>query len=110
MPNIKIFGADGRAERIRKKIFEIFEPPMVDELVVTICPSTVLNKRGEKQPYFEIIWEYKDDVQFIIDKLRPFKLDIEVPRHLLSFIERFDHDQSPDDRLERSAVPNYEDT
>ncbi len=111
MPNIEIHGAEaGRAQRIKEKIFKIFEPlGFIDDLVVEIHLDRVVNHLDQDQPFFRVFHTSFDDLAAILDKLRPFKLDIE---HVLlsGFIPRYDHNEDPNDRLERSAEARYEDT
>ena len=127
MPNIEIHGIGDklRERRIRDKIFSIFEPlrakhSFVDAIVVTTCQDSVVEffacSQGFKsvgsiegrQPFFRIYYTAEDNMDLISNMLRPFCLDIElVP--LKDFIPRYDHDEDPDDQLERPAKKRYED-
>lgn len=121
MPNIEIHGAGAvRAERMKKKIFSVLKDladlqsitalrERFETVVVNICLGCVVDRHNQYQPFFRIFFEPEDNIEVFVNALRPFKVDIETVA-LERFVPRYDFNQNPDDRLERVAEPNYEET
>ena len=77
MPNIEIHGVD-KPRNLALKIFEIFQDrPYVDEMVVTIHSTEVINKKCEPQPFLRLVNSHREYSQEIIEKLRTLNIDIE---------------------------------
>ena len=117
MPNIEIHGMDAdRAERVKKKIFTVTAScPWASELVVTTYQNVVVDRKNNRLPFFRVYFDRvneslsTDDIEMIGEVLGPFDVDIEMVE-LSVFVPRVNWNQNPDDRLERAAIPNYEDT
>lgn len=89
MPNIEIHGFPvARAEELRDIIFtSVQRLPLADDLVVTICPTRVVDRHGKKQPYFRLNHTCRDSLEAIdqlIDGLRTWAdvEEVEIARFL----------------------------
>lgn len=77
MPNIEIHGVD-KPRSLALKIFEIFQDrPYVDEMVVTIHSTEIINKKCESQPFIRLVNSHQEYSEEIIERLRSLKIDIE---------------------------------
>lgn len=80
MPNIEIHGfSEEGALRLEGKIFLRFsDRPYADEMVVTIFPTTVRNRRGEAQPFLRLASPCDGhEAEEILQMLRHLGYDVE---------------------------------
>lgn len=79
MPNIELHGYPrGEAMALKDKIFELFQDKSyVDEMVVTLCSTTVWNKKGEMQPFVRLANSCQEHAEEILEGLQALEVDIE---------------------------------
>jgi hypothetical protein len=79
MPNIEIHGLGFlEADALFDKVFELFkDKPYVDEMVVTICKTTVRNRNRNPKPFFRLVNSCQEHSQEIIRGLKTLGMDIE---------------------------------
>jgi len=72
MPNIEIHGMPQEgAEQVEREIFKLFSSELfLNDMVVTIFPTTVRNASGEKQPFLRVVTTESLHTEIIISKLR----------------------------------------
>lgn len=80
MPNIEIHGLGAESGRkVRKKIFELFQgAAYLDEIVVTRCPTTVVDTKGQIQPYLRLCSTPADYLDDAIKRLQQLGMDLEI--------------------------------
>jgi len=77
MPNIELHGFSA-PETMITSIFDLFKDRgYVDEMVVTICRDTVVDRSGKTQPFFRLANSCQEHTSEIIEKLRTLHFDIE---------------------------------
>lgn len=72
MPNIEIHGLPlAEAREKRHKIFGAFsDKSYVDEMVVTIFPTVVQDKKGDSQPFLRLVNTSQKHTKEIIERLK----------------------------------------
>ena len=91
MPNIELHGFGNKAENIRGCIFILIEKKAptinIDDVVVTIVPSNVQNKKGELRPYVRVASTNIADRSKVAHLIKKYmELDVEW-LHLDMFFE-----------------------
>jgi hypothetical protein len=74
MPNIEIHGLGFlEADALFDKIFELFkDKPYVDEMVVTICKTTVRNRNRNPKPFLRLVnssEEHREEILCVLETL-----------------------------------------
>ena len=79
MPNIEIHGLVQQAAfEVRRRMFDLFlGDPCVNEMVVTVFSTHVMDRQGLLQPFLRLLSSCEDDVPRIIEKLQKLGFDIE---------------------------------
>jgi len=80
MPNIEIHGYVNReaAGVLAEDIFKLFaDHPCVNEMVVTICDTVVLDKDRHSQPFLRLVCSDPKEAEEIIPRLCSLDLDVE---------------------------------
>ena len=79
MPNIEIRGfLPAQAYDLNRQIFDLFAgEPFVDDMVVTICSTPVLDAKGKFQPYLRVLSTPSPVIPLILGKLQNLGIDIE---------------------------------
>lgn len=90
MPNLEIHGFSAiHTEELREIIFTFIQRlSFANDLVITICPTRVVDRHGKDQPYFRLIHTAGDspsgDIDQLIDGLRTYAdvEEVEIIRFL----------------------------
>jgi hypothetical protein len=79
MPNIEIHGLGFlEADALFDKVFELFQnKPYADEMVVTICKTTVRNRNRNPKPFLRLVNSCQEHSEEIISVLETLRMDIE---------------------------------
>lgn len=83
MPNVEIHGLRKKeARELRKRIFRIFEEEsFAGDMVVTIVPSEVEERRGTPQPFIRVTSTEQSYLKGLIQRLREtIEMDVEHSR------------------------------
>jgi len=98
MPNIEIHGLPGEeAGELKDKIFDLFQDSsFIDEVVVTVYPTVVMDKDGKNQPFLRLVNTPESNIRKmrrtreILERLQTLGIDIEhlklvefIPKKLL---------------------------
>lgn len=85
MPNIEIHGMPAKAMEMAQKIFSIFSrTKYVNDMVVTIHKTIVLDRHRNHQPFLRLLDTSQKQSMKIIKKLKSLNIDIEY-QELKSF-------------------------
>jgi len=79
MPNIEIHGFGVNSREITAKVAYCLKPsPVAADIVISVNSDVVHDLKWDPKPYFRIVCTDINEVNLVVDLLKPLRIDMEV--------------------------------